>query len=90
LTIVITGSLAGFTRDGAAEAVSALGAKVASSVSKATTVLVQGDSGGKPSSKRKKAEELGIPIIGSEGFAALLSGGLDAALAAGALSPDPR
>lgn len=82
LTIVITGSLAGFTRDGAAEAVSELGAKVASSVSKATTLLVQGDAGAKPSSKRKKAEDLGIPIIGQAGFVALLSGGLDAALAA--------
>ena len=82
LTIVITGSLAGFTRDGAAEAVSERGAKVASSVSKATTLLVQGDAGAKPSSKRKKAEDLGIPIIGQAGFVALLSGGLDAALAA--------
>jgi DNA ligase (NAD+) len=82
LTIVITGSLEGFTRDGAAEAVSEQGAKVASSVSKATTVLVQGDAGAKPSTKRKKAEDLGIPIIGQRGFIALLEGGLDAALAA--------
>ena len=82
LTVVITGSLEGFTRDSAAEAVSELGAKVASSVSKATSVLVQGDAGAKPSSKRKKAEDLGIPIIGQRGFTALLDGGLDAALAA--------
>jgi DNA ligase (NAD+) len=82
LTVVITGSLEGFTRDSAAEAVSELGAKVASSVSKATSVLVQGDAGAKPSSKRKKAEDLGIPIIGQRGFTALLEGGLDAALAA--------
>ncbi len=90
LTVVITGSLPGFTRDGAAEAVSQRGAKVASSVSKATSVLVQGDAGAKPSTKRKKAEDLGIPIVGAHGFAALLAGGLDAALAAEALSPDSR
>lgn len=86
LTIVITGSLEGFTRDGAAEAVSERGAKVASSVSKATSLLVQGDAGAKPSTKRKKAEELGIPIIGQRGFAALLAAGLDAAVAAEAES----
>ena len=80
LTIVITGALEGFTRDGAAEAVSALGGKVAGSVSKATHVLVQGDPGSKPSSKRKKAEQLGVPIIGDEGFRALLASGLAAAL----------
>ena len=82
LTIVITGSLEGFTRDGAAEVVSEAGAKVASSVSKATSLLVQGDAGAKPSTKRKKAEELGVPIVGQRGFEALLVGGLEAALAA--------
>ncbi|MBU6245261.1 MAG: NAD-dependent DNA ligase LigA [Actinomycetales bacterium] len=82
LTVVITGSIEGFTRDSAAEAVSERGAKVASSVSKATSVLVQGDAGAKPSSKRKKAEDLGVPIIGQRGFIALLEGGLDAARAA--------
>jgi len=82
LTIVITGSLEGFTRDGAAEVVSQAGAKVASSVSKATSLLVQGDAGAKPSTKRKKAEELGVPIVGQRGFEALLVGGLEAALAA--------
>ncbi len=81
LTVVITGSLDGYTRDGAAEAVAALGGKVASSVSKNTDVLVQGDPGAKPSSKRKKAEQLGVPIVGDEGFAALLADGLQAALA---------
>ena len=81
VTVVITGSLDGFTRDSAAEAAAALGAKVAGSVSKSTDVLVQGDAGGKPSSKRKKAESLGVPIVGQAGFEALLSSGLDAALA---------
>ena len=83
LTCVITGSLEGFTRETAAEAVMALGGKVAGSVSKATGLLVQGDDGGKPSSKRKKAEALGVPIVGVEGFRALLADGLDAAVASG-------
>lgn len=81
VTVVITGALDGFTRDGAAEAVTALGGKVVGSVSKNTQLLVQGDPGAKPSSKRKKAEQLGVPIVGDAGFAALLADGLDAALA---------
>lgn len=80
VTVVITGSLAGFTRDSAAQAVVDLGGKVAGSVSKVTDLLVQGDPGGKPSSKRKKAESLGIPIVGDDGFAALLAHGLQEAL----------
>ena len=80
LTVVITGALEGFTRDSAAEAVSALGGKVAGSVSKATDLLVQGDPGSKPSSKRRKAEQLGVPIVGDAGFRALLETGLSAAL----------
>lgn len=80
VTVVITGSLPGFTRDGAAQAAAGLGAKVAGSVSKATDLLVQGDDGGRTSSKRTKAESIGVPVVGPEGFAALLAGGLDAAL----------
>ena len=80
VTVVITGSLEGYTRDGAAEAVSARGGKVAGSVSKNTDVLVQGDPGAKASTKRKKAETLGVPVVGDAGFAALLADGLDAAL----------
>ena len=81
LTIVITGALQGFTRDSAAEAVSERGGKVAGSVSKNTDLLVQGDPGAKASSKRTKAEQLGVPIVGDAGFRALLDSGLDAALA---------
>jgi DNA ligase (NAD+) len=80
ITVVITGSLPGFTREGAAEAAAALGAKVAGSVSKTTQVLVQGDDGGRTSSKRAKAEKLGVPVVGPDGFAALLDAGLEAAL----------
>jgi DNA ligase (NAD+) len=80
LSVVITGSLTGFTRDSAASAVTDLGGKVTSSVSRATDLLVQGDDGGKPSSKSKKADSLAVPIVGLEGFLALLDAGLDAAL----------
>ena len=77
LTFVITGSLEGFTRDGATEAVTALGGKVASSVSKKTDLVVAGESAG---SKLDKAISLGVPVVGLEGFHALLGTGFDAAL----------
>jgi DNA ligase (NAD+) len=77
LTIVITGSLEGFTRDSATEAAAALGAKVASSVSKKTDLVVAGDNAG---SKLDKALSLGVPVVGLAGFQALLAGGMDAAL----------
>lgn len=77
VTMVITGSLEGFTRDSAEQAASALGAKVTGSVSKKTDLLVAGESAG---SKLDKAASLGIPVIGLAGFHALLSDGVDAAL----------
>ena len=77
LTIVITGSLEGFTRDSATEAAAALGAKVASSVSKKTDLVVAGENAG---SKLDKALTLGVPVVGLAGFQALLSDGIDAAL----------
>jgi DNA ligase (NAD+) len=79
LTVVITGSIPGYTRESAAEAVTALGGKVAGSVSSKTTVLVAGESAG---SKLDKAEKLGVPVITAELFPVLLSEGLEAALAA--------
>jgi DNA ligase (NAD+) len=79
-TFVITGALEGFTRETASEAVMNLGAKVSGSVSKTTTALIQGDAGGKASSKLKKAEGLGIPVLDLEGFRTLLADGVDAAL----------
>lgn len=79
-TFVITGALEGFTRDTASEAVMDLGAKVSGSVSKTTTALIQGDAGGKASSKLKKAESLGIPVLDLEGFRRLLADGVDVAL----------
>lgn len=77
LTVVITGSLEGFTRDSAAAAVTDLGGKVASSVSKKTDLVVAGENAG---SKYDKAVSLRVPVVGLEGFRALLDDGLDAAL----------
>jgi DNA ligase (NAD+) len=77
LTVVITGSLPGFTRESAAAAVTDLGGKVAGSVSSKTSLLIAGESAG---SKFDKAVSLGVPIVGAEGFTALLESGLTAAL----------
>ncbi len=77
LTVVITGSLDGFTRESAAQAVTDLGGKVAGSVSKKTQLLVAGENAG---SKLDKARSLGVPVVGADGFAALLAEGLEAAL----------
>jgi len=77
LTMVITGSLEGFTRDSAEAAATDLGAKVTGSVSKKTDLVVAGENAG---SKRDKAESLGIPVLGLEGFLLLLSDGLEKAL----------
>ncbi len=76
-TIVITGSIPGYTRDEAGAAASARGAKVTGSVSKKTTALVAGESAG---SKLDKAETLGVPIVPAESFDVLLEQGLEAVL----------
>ncbi|MEU7628859.1 NAD-dependent DNA ligase LigA [Nocardia sp. NPDC049220] len=75
LSIVVTGSLQGFTRDGAKEAILVRGGKAASSVSKKTAFVVIGDA---PGSKAVKAEELGVPILDEEGFRLLLEAGPEA------------
>ncbi|MBR7826824.1 NAD-dependent DNA ligase LigA [Actinospica sp. MGRD01-02] len=71
LTVVITGTLSGFTRDGAKEAAQAAGAKVAGSVSKKTSYVIVGEN---PGSKADKAEQLGVPVLDEDGFRALLAG----------------
>ncbi|MFI5065417.1 MAG: NAD-dependent DNA ligase LigA [Streptosporangiales bacterium] len=76
LTVVITGSLDGYTRDEAAEAVQSRGGKVTSSVSKKTSFLVAGE---KPGSKYDKAVSLGVPVLGEEAFGVLLAEGPAAA-----------
>ncbi|MDJ1371852.1 NAD-dependent DNA ligase LigA [Gulosibacter molinativorax] len=75
LTVVATGTLEGFTREGAKEAIIAAGGKAASSVSKKTDFVAAGPGAG---SKLTKAEELGIPVLDADGFRALLEGGPDA------------
>jgi len=72
LTIVATGSLEGFTREGAQEAIIAAGAKAASSVSKKTDYVAAGPGAG---SKLTKAEELGVTILDAAQFKKLLKGG---------------
>ncbi|ORW06509.1 NAD-dependent DNA ligase LigA [Mycobacterium kyorinense] len=72
LSIVVTGSLAGFSRDDAKEAIVARGGKAAGSVSKKTAYVVAGDS---PGSKYDKAVELGVPILDEDGFRRLLAEG---------------
>lgn len=72
LTIVVTGSLERFTREGAQEAITSRGGKAASSVSKNTDFVVIGPGAG---SKAKKAEELGRPILDEAGFELLLEVG---------------
>ena len=87
LSIVVTGSLATFTRDDAKEAILARGGKAASSVSKKTAFVVVGDA---PGSKHDKALELGVPVLDEDGFRTLLGEGPDAAraLVAGADSAE--
>ena len=71
-TVVITGTLAGMTRDEARDAARAAGATVTDSVSKKTTLLVVGADAG---SKLRKAQELGVRIVDEAQFQELLSGG---------------
>ncbi|MFE2657623.1 NAD-dependent DNA ligase LigA [Brevibacterium sp. NPDC059310] len=72
LTIVATGSLSTFTRDGIKEAILAAGGKAASSVSKKTDYVVAGENAG---SKLEKAESLGVPVLDEDGFRTLLATG---------------
>src|SRR6185369_5717413 len=70
-TVVVTGSIEGFSREEAEEAVRAAGGKPASSVSKKTDYVVAGPGAG---SKLAKAQELGLPILDGDGFRKLLAG----------------
>jgi DNA ligase (NAD+) len=72
LTVVATGSLEGFTREGAQEAILAAGGKAGSSVSKKTDYVAAGPGAG---SKLAKAEQLGVRIIDAAAFALLVTEG---------------
>ena len=76
LSVVVTGTLAGFTRDGAAEELTSRGAKVSGSVSKKTSFVVVGDN---PGSKHDKALTLGVKVLDEAGFRVLLADGPEAA-----------
>jgi len=71
--LVVTGTLAGFSRQEAEEAIRAAGGKPGGSVSKKTDYLVAGESAG---SKLARAQGLGVPILDEAGFRELLSGAL--------------
>jgi DNA ligase (NAD+) len=72
-SVVVSGTLEGFTREEAEEAIVARGGKSPGSVSKKTFALVVGESPG--ASKVTKAEQVGVPIVEGEGFAELLETG---------------
>jgi DNA ligase (NAD+) len=72
LTLVVTGSLVDFSRDGAKEAIVSRGGKASSSVSKKTDYVVVGDN---PGSKADKAEQLGVTILDEDAFKQLLETG---------------
>lgn len=76
LTVVVTGTLERFTRDGAKEALQTRGAKVTGSVSKKTSFVVVGDN---PGSKYDKAMQLKVPVLNEDGFDVLLEQGPEAA-----------
>ncbi|HSK52755.1 MAG TPA: BRCT domain-containing protein, partial [Clostridia bacterium] len=73
-TVVVTGTIEGFSRQEAEEAVRAAGGKPAGSVSKKTDFVVAGEGAG---AKLAKAQELGVPVLDADGFRRLLAGELD-------------
>ena len=84
VTVVITGTVEGWSRDGATLAVQELGGKVSGSVSKKTDFVVVGEN---PGSKYDRAVALGRPVLDAAGFAVLLERGPDAARAAAVPPP---
>lgn len=77
VTVVISGTMPGFGREEAKEAVVKRGGKASSSVSKRTDILVAGPGAG---SKVSRAEELEVPVVSEDEFSLLLEGGLEAVL----------
>jgi DNA ligase (NAD+) len=72
LTVVVTGSLEGFSRDQAKEAILSHGGKAAGTVSKKTDYVVVGENAG---SKADKARDLGLKILDENGFRDLIGSG---------------
>jgi DNA ligase (NAD+) len=71
--VVVTGSVEGYTRDGAEEAITQRGGTSPGSVSKKTYCVVVGEAPG--ASKLTKAQDLGIPMVPADQFAHLLATG---------------
>ena len=69
-TVVATGKLNGYTRDGIQQKLFELGARPASSVTKNTDYVIAGEKAG---SKLKKAQELGVQILTEEAFETMLA-----------------
>jgi DNA ligase (NAD+) len=69
MTFVLTGTLTNYTREEASEIIRQSGGKTASSVSKATSVVLVGS---EPGSKLQKARELGIKIMDEDEFLKLV------------------
>jgi DNA ligase (NAD+) len=86
LSIVVTGSMDGFSRDEAKEAITARGGRAASSVSKRTAFVVAGDA---PGSKYDRALEIGVPVLDEAGFRVLLQRGPEAAAEVAERAPEP-
>ena len=85
LSVVVTGSLEGFTRDTVKDAITSRGGKVAGSVSKKTSFVVVGEA---PGSKYERAVELEVPILrGAGAFTVLLEQGAEAATALATVEP---
>jgi DNA ligase (NAD+) len=72
LTLVVTGSLEDFTRDGVSEVIALHGGKTSASVSKKTDYVIAGEAAG---SKLAKAEELGVRVLNESEFKILLADG---------------
>ncbi len=73
MSVVVTGTLGGYSREAAEEAITSRGGKSPGSVSKKTTAVVVGDNPG--AAKVTKAEELGVPVIDEKAFEHLLATG---------------
>ncbi|OIR41361.1 NAD-dependent DNA ligase LigA [Corynebacterium sp. NML130628] len=75
ITVVVTGTLEGYSRDSAKEAIVSRGGRASGSVSKKTNFVVVGENAG---SKEQKARDLGLRILNEDEFTRLLEQGPEA------------